>query len=60
MASGRTGSLVRRYRSPRRAPATTHWQPLDLLAELDPSNNGRADERLVDDGDTITAASIFA
>lgn len=41
-------------------PATTHWRSLDLLAELDPSIDVRADERFVDDGDIITSAGISA
>jgi transcriptional regulator GlxA family with amidase domain len=41
-------------------PATTHWQSLDLLAELDPTILVRGDERFVDDGDIITSAGISA
>lgn len=41
-------------------PATTHWRSLDLLAELDPSIDVRADERFVDDGYLITSAGISA
>lgn len=41
-------------------PATTHWASLDLLAELDPTIEIRADERFVDDGDIITSAGVSA
>jgi len=41
-------------------PATTHWGALDRLKELDPTIDVRADERFVDDGDTITAAGVSA
>jgi transcriptional regulator GlxA family with amidase domain len=40
--------------------ATTHWASLDLLAELDPTIDVRADERFVDDGDVVTSAGISA
>ena len=39
------------------APATTHWEWLDLLAELDPSIDVRRDEHFVDDGDLVTSAA---
>jgi transcriptional regulator GlxA family with amidase domain len=39
-------------------PATTHWASLDLLADLDPTIDVRAEERFVDDGDVITSAGI--
>ena len=41
-------------------PATTHWESLDLLAQLDPSIQVRPDDRFVDDGDLITAAGVSA
>ena len=41
-------------------PATTHWEWLDLLAELDPSIEVRRDERFVDDGDLVTSAGVSA
>ena len=41
-------------------PATTHWGALDLLRELDPSIDVRAEERFVDDGDVITSAGVSA
>lgn len=41
-------------------PATTHWQYLDQLAELDPSITVRPDDRFVDDGDMITGAGVSA
>jgi transcriptional regulator GlxA family with amidase domain len=41
-------------------PATTHWEWLDLLAELDPSIDVRRDERFVDDGDLVTSAGVSA
>lgn len=41
-------------------PATTHWASLERLAELDPTIDVRADERFVDDGDTVTSAGISA
>lgn len=41
-------------------PATTHWQYLDQLAELDPSVTVRPDDRFVDDGDVITSAGVSA
>ncbi len=40
--------------------ATTHWNSLDRLAELDPMIDVRTDERFVDDGNMITAAGISA
>ncbi|MCS5735050.1 DJ-1/PfpI family protein [Herbiconiux daphne] len=43
-----------------RRPATTHWQSVDLLAELDPSIELRPDARFVDDGDVITASGVSA
>jgi transcriptional regulator GlxA family with amidase domain len=41
-------------------PATTHWESLDLLHELDPSIDVDADARYVDDGDVITTAGVSA
>ena len=43
-----------------RRPATTHWESLDLLGELDPTIDVRPDERFVDDGDLITSAGVSA
>ena len=61
MTSVCTGSLV--YAAAgllRGRPATTHWRSLDLLADLDPTIDVRANERFVDDGDVITSAGISA
>ncbi|MBC3843572.1 DJ-1/PfpI family protein [Streptacidiphilus sp. 4-A2] len=41
-------------------PATTHWASLDLLAELDPTIEVRAEDRFVDDGDVITSSGVSA
>ncbi|WP_030898314.1 DJ-1/PfpI family protein [Streptomyces sp. NRRL F-5126] len=41
-------------------PATTHWGSLELLAELDPTIDVRADDRFVDDGDVVTSAGVSA
>jgi len=41
-------------------PATTHWNSLKTLAQLDPTIKVRADQRFVDDGDVITSAGISA
>ena len=41
-------------------PATTHWEQLDLLGELDPSIDVRRNERFVDDGDLVTSAGVSA
>ena len=41
-------------------PATTHWQYLDLLTQLDPSIGLRPNARFVDDGDLITSAGVSA
>ena len=41
-------------------PATTHWNSLSTLSELDPTIDVRADDRFVDDGDVITSAGISA
>ena len=41
-------------------PATTHWESLDLLHELDPTIDVDPDARYVDDGDIITSAGVSA
>ena len=41
-------------------PATTHWENVDLLTELDPSILLRPEARFVDDGDLITSAGVSA
>jgi transcriptional regulator GlxA family with amidase domain len=41
-------------------PATTHWDDMEELAELDATIQLRGDDRFVDDGDVITAAGISA
>lgn len=41
-------------------PATTHWGAVEQLGELDPTIDVRADERFVDDGDTVTSAGVSA
>jgi transcriptional regulator GlxA family with amidase domain len=41
-------------------PATTHWESLDLLHELDPSIDVDPDARYVDDGNVITSAGVSA
>ncbi len=41
-------------------PATTHWESLDLLAELDPTIDVNPEARYVDDGDVITSAGVSA
>jgi transcriptional regulator GlxA family with amidase domain len=41
-------------------PATTHWESLDLLHELDPSTDVDPDARYVDDGNVITSAGVSA
>ena len=41
-------------------PATTHWESLDLLAELDPSIDVNPTARYVDDGNVITSAGVSA
>ena len=61
MTSVCTGALV--YAAAgvlRNRPATTHWQSLEHLAELDPSIDVRPDARFVDDDDVITAAGVSA
>jgi transcriptional regulator GlxA family with amidase domain len=41
-------------------PATTYWAQLDLLRELEPSVEVKADDRFVDSGEVITAAGVSA
>jgi transcriptional regulator GlxA family with amidase domain len=41
-------------------PATTYWEHLGLLTELDPSIELRPDARVVDDGDIVTSAGVSA
>ncbi len=41
-------------------PATTYWSAVDLLVELDPTIELRADDRWVDSGDVITASGVSA
>lgn len=43
-----------------RRPATTHWESLELLHELDPSIDVDDTARFVDDGDVITSAGVSA
>lgn len=43
-----------------RRPATTHWESLELLHELDPSIDVQESARFVDDGDVITSAGVSA
>ena len=43
-----------------RRPATTHWESLELLHELDPSIDVQDSPRFVDDGDVITSAGVSA
>lgn len=40
--------------------ATTHWESLNLLSELDPTVITDVDARFVDDGDMITSAGVSA
>jgi len=61
MTSVCTGALV--YAAAgllRGRPATTHWQSLSLLQELDPTIEVQSEERFVDDGDVITSAGVSA
>lgn len=61
MTSVCTGSLV--YAAAgllQGRPATTHWRSMDLLGELDPTIEPRAEERFVDDGDVITSSGVSA
>ncbi|MDQ0923392.1 transcriptional regulator GlxA family with amidase domain [Pseudarthrobacter sp. W1I19] len=41
-------------------PATTYWNDVALLAELDPTISLRTQDRYVDDGDLITSAGVSA
>jgi transcriptional regulator GlxA family with amidase domain len=41
-------------------PATTHWQQLNLLSEVDPTVIPDVEARFVDDGDLITSAGVSA
>jgi transcriptional regulator GlxA family with amidase domain len=41
-------------------PATTYWEQLELLGELDPSIKVCPDARFVDDGDIVTSAGVSA
>jgi transcriptional regulator GlxA family with amidase domain len=41
-------------------PATTYWNALDMLHELDPTIELRPDDRWVDSGAVITAAGVSA
>lgn len=61
LASVCTGSLV--YAAAgllEGRPATTHWESLDTLRELDRSIEIRPEDRYVDDGDIVTAAGVSA
>ncbi len=61
MTSVCTGSLV--YAAAgllQGRPATSYWNALEELHELDPSVQVRPDDRWVDDGDTITSAGVSA
>ena len=41
-------------------PATSHWESLDLLHELDPTIEVNPEARYVDDGNVITSAGVSA
>jgi transcriptional regulator GlxA family with amidase domain len=61
LASVCTGSLVYAaagFLSGR--PATTYWNALDRLRQLDPTIDVRPDDRFVDDGDVVTSAGVSA
>ena len=61
MTSVCTGALV--YAAAgflRDRPATTYWNALPLLAELDPTIEPRPNDRFVDSGDVVTAAGVSA
>jgi transcriptional regulator GlxA family with amidase domain len=61
MTSVCTGSLV--YAAAgllRGRPATTYWNALDALQDLDDTIEVRRDDRFVDDGDVITSAGVSA
>jgi transcriptional regulator GlxA family with amidase domain len=61
MTSVCTGALV--YAAAgllRDRPATTYWNELALLQELEPTVELRGDDRFVDSGEVITAAGVSA
>lgn len=61
MTSVCTGALV--YAAAgllRDRPATTYWNELALLQELEPTVELRRDDRFVDSGEVITAAGVSA
>lgn len=41
-------------------PATTHWASLEQLAGLGTEIDVRSDQRVIDDGDVVTAAGVSA
>ena len=41
-------------------PATTHWASLNLLSEIDPTDQTDVDARFVDDEDLLTSAGVSA
>ena len=41
-------------------PATTYWNELALLQEIEPTVKLRGDDRFVDSGDIVTAAGVSA
>jgi transcriptional regulator GlxA family with amidase domain len=43
-----------------RRSATTHWESIDLLREVDPTIDVNPDARYVDDGNVITSAGVSA
>jgi transcriptional regulator GlxA family with amidase domain len=61
MTSVCTGSLV--YAAAgllRGRPATTYWDSLHMLTDLDPNIETRPDDRWVDDGNMLTSAGVSA
>lgn len=61
MTSVCTGSLI--YAAAgllKSRPATTYWDSLAVLTDLDPSIQVRPDDRWVDDGNVITSAGVSA
>ena len=61
MTSVCTGALV--YAAAgflRDRPATTYWNELALLQEIEPTVKLRGDDRFVDSGDIVTAAGVSA
>jgi transcriptional regulator GlxA family with amidase domain len=61
MTSVCTGALVLAAAGLLRGrPATTYWDALGELAELDPTIEIRPDDRWVDDGDVITSSGVSA